>query len=68
MDGFMLIENIRKNDNLKDIPIIVISSSAGDEDKNKSALLGVNRYIVKNSFNNHDFLATVRELIGEAYG
>ena len=68
MDGFMLTENIRKNDRLKDIPIIVISSRTDEKDQNKAALLGANRYIVKNSFNNHNLVAAVRELIGEANG
>ena len=68
MDGFMLTENIRKNDRLKDIPIIVISSKADEEDQNKAKLLGANRYIVKNTFNNQNLTAAVRELIGEANG
>jgi CheY-like chemotaxis protein len=68
MDGFMLTENVRKNDRLKNIPIIVISSKINEEDQNRAALLGVNRYIVKNSFNDHDLTAAVRELIGEAHG
>jgi CheY-like chemotaxis protein len=68
MDGFMLTENIRKNDNLKNIPIIVISSRTDEEDQTRAAKLGANRYIVKSSFNNHNLLSAVRELIGEAHG
>jgi chemotaxis protein histidine kinase CheA len=68
MDGFLLTENIRKNENLKDIPIIVISSRADEEDQKKAALLGANQYIVKSSFNNHNLISAVRELIGEANG
>ena len=68
MDGFMLTENIRKNDQLKNIPIIVISSKSSEIDQNKAALMGANRYIVKNSFNNQNLLVTVKELIGEAHG
>jgi len=68
MDGFMLTENIRKNDALKNIPIIIVSSKASEEDQNRAAFLGVNRYIVKSAFNNRDLVAAVRELIGEAYG
>jgi CheY-like chemotaxis protein len=68
MDGFMLTENIRKNDSLKNIPVIVISSRRDEKDKNRAALLGANRYIVKNSFNDHNFVTAVRELIGEAHG
>jgi chemotaxis protein histidine kinase CheA len=68
MDGFMLAENIRKNDRLKDIPIIAVSSKSDEKDQNRAALLGINRYIVKNSFNDHNLIAIVRELIGEANG
>ena len=68
MDGFMLTENIRKNDSLKDIPIIVISSRGDEKDQNRAAQLGANRYIVKNEFNNRDLIAAVQELIGEAHG
>ncbi|MDR0315904.1 MAG: response regulator [Treponema sp.] len=68
MDGFMLTENIRKNDSLKDIPIIVISSKDDEKDKNRAALLGVNRYMIKSSFNNNSLTAAVRDLIGEAHG
>jgi len=68
MDGFMLAENIRKNDRLKNIPIIAISSKSGEKDQNKAALLGINRFIAKNSFNVHNLTAIVRELIGEANG
>jgi len=68
MDGFMLTDNIRKNDRLKDIPIIAISSKSDEKDQNKAALLGINRYIVKSSFNDHDLISAVKELIGEANG
>jgi chemotaxis protein histidine kinase CheA/ActR/RegA family two-component response regulator len=68
MDGFMLTENIRKNVELADVPIIVISSKSSEEDQRRAAMLGANRYIIKNSFNNHNLLLAVRELIGEANG
>jgi len=68
MDGFMLAENIRKNDSIKETPIIFVTSKTDEKDQNKAAALGVNRYIVKNSFNNRDLITAVRELIGEAHG
>jgi chemotaxis protein histidine kinase CheA/ActR/RegA family two-component response regulator len=67
MDGFMLTENVRKNAELSNIPVIVISSKSSDADQKRAALLGANRYIVKNSFDSHNLLMAVRELIGEAY-
>ena len=68
MDGFMLTENIRKNDLIKNIPIIIISSKSSEQDQNKAVFMGANRYIIKDSFNNHNLLNTVKELIGEAHG
>ena len=68
MDGFMLTENIRKNDSLKNIPVIVVSSKGGEKDQNRAALLGANRYIIKSSFNNQNLISAVRDLIGEAHG
>ncbi|MDR2733611.1 MAG: response regulator [Spirochaetota bacterium] len=68
MDGFMLVENIRKNEALKDIPIIVITSKMDESDQNRAAALGANRYIIKSSFNTHTLISAVRELIGEAHG
>jgi len=64
MDGFMLVENIKKNNELSGIPIIVISSKADEEDQKKAFTLGASRYIIKNSFNSHNLLEAVNELIG----
>ena len=63
MDGFMLVENIKKNEELSNIPIIVISSKASEEDQKRAAMLGASRYIIKNSFNNHNLLEAVKDLI-----
>jgi CheY-like chemotaxis protein len=68
MDGLMLTENIRKNDQLKNIPIIVVTSRDGEEEKNRAMLLGANRYIVKSTFSNNNLTTAVRELLGEANG
>jgi chemotaxis protein histidine kinase CheA len=65
MDGFMLTENIKKNEELSRIPIIVISSRDSEEDQKRAAMLGASRYIVKNSFNNHNLLEAVKELLEE---
>jgi len=68
MDGFMLTENIRKNEEFKNIPIIIVTSRSDERDNNKAALLGANKIITKSAFNDHVLVAAVRELIGEANG
>ncbi|MCL2265137.1 MAG: response regulator [Treponema sp.] len=68
MDGFMLIENLKKNEELADIPVIVISSIAVEEEQKRASQLGASRYIIKSSFNNHNLLEAVKELIGGLNG
>ncbi|MCL2800695.1 MAG: response regulator [Treponema sp.] len=64
MDGFMFIENIKKNEEFSKIPIVVVSSNENEEDQNRAFKLGVSKYIIKNSFNNQNLLDVVNELIG----
>jgi chemotaxis protein histidine kinase CheA len=66
MDGYMLIENLKKNENLSMIPIIVISSKDNEEEQKRAYQLGASRYIIKNSFNNHNLLEAVNSLIEAA--
>jgi chemotaxis protein histidine kinase CheA/ActR/RegA family two-component response regulator len=65
MDGFMLIENLRKNEDLSGIPVIVISSIENEQERRRALLLGASKYIVKNSFNNHNLIEAVNDLIGQ---
>ncbi len=47
MDGLKLISLIRSNERYKDIPIIVITTEGGEEDREKALSLGANFYITK---------------------
>jgi CheY-like chemotaxis protein len=47
VDGFALIEWVRKNGETSDIPIIVYSGSASPEDAERAYALGANAYFVK---------------------
>jgi len=64
MDGFMLLENLKKHEELSKIPVIIISSKEDMDDLKRAFKLGASRYIIKNSFNNHNLLEAVLELIG----
>jgi chemotaxis protein histidine kinase CheA/CheY-like chemotaxis protein len=67
MDGFTLIKNLKNEEALSNIPIIVISSKDDIEEQKHALKLGASRYIIKNSFNNHNMLKAVNSLIGEVY-
>ncbi len=46
-DGFEVLEEIRDNPELKNLPIIVLSNLGGDDDIKKALALGANDYFVK---------------------
>lgn len=47
MDGFQLTETIRKDPRFKDIPIIALTTLAGEEDVAKGKAVGVDEYHIK---------------------
>ncbi len=47
MDGFEVLEWIRKNPHLADLLVVVLSSSSADEDMERARQLGANLYLVK---------------------
>ena len=63
LDGFSLTEKLRKDDNYKHTPIIIVSSRDRDEDKRKGVQVGANAYIVKGSFDQSNLLDTVQSLL-----
>jgi two-component system chemotaxis response regulator CheY len=47
MDGLKLISLIRNDDNLKEIPICVITTEGAKEDRERAMSLGANEYLTK---------------------
>jgi len=47
IDGFEVLEKIKSDPQLKNVPVVVLSSSREDRDLAKSYNLGVNAYVVK---------------------
>ena len=47
MDGLEVLQRIRNNDDLKHIPVVILSSSREESDLPHSWTLGVNAYVVK---------------------
>ncbi len=53
MDGLKLVSIVRENPEYKGIPIVIITTEGGEEDKNKALSLGANAYITKPIQPNH---------------
>ncbi len=62
MDGFGLIKEVRSNPEYKDIPIIVVTSLAGEEIRRKVLEVGANSYEVK--LNREKLLEEIHNLLG----
>jgi len=62
-DGFEVLENIKCNDLLRSIPVIILTSSDRDKDIKRAYQLGCNCYIVKpvSSKKLDDIVSKIRE-------
>lgn len=47
VDGLEVLENIRRHDSLRRLPVVILTSSREERDVVKSYDLGVNAYVVK---------------------
>ena len=61
VDGLEVLKQIKSDDNLKMIPVVVLTSSREERDKIASYKLGVNAYVVK-PVDFHEFVNAIKEL------
>jgi two-component system chemotaxis response regulator CheY len=65
MDGLKLVHRVRTDPELADLPIVVITTEGGEEDRRRALALGANAYITK-PIKAPQVIATVKELLGLA--
>ncbi|WP_448572237.1 hybrid sensor histidine kinase/response regulator [Trichothermofontia sp.] len=63
LDGLGLTQRIRQHKEYSELPIILVTTLASDEDKRRGAEAGANAYITKSSFNQDVLLETLNRLI-----
>jgi CheY-like chemotaxis protein len=61
VDGLEVLQQIRSDEQLKMIPVVVLTSSHEEKDMMRSYKLGVNAYVVK-PVDFHEFVNAVKEL------
>jgi CheY-like chemotaxis protein len=61
VNGLEVLQQIRSDDRLKMIPVVVLTSSHEERDMMRSYQLGVNAYVVK-PVDFHEFVNAVKEL------
>lgn len=62
MDGLKLVRRIRSDEKYKDVPIIIITTEGGSEDRQRALALGANAYITK-PIQAPQVIAKVKELL-----
>jgi CheY-like chemotaxis protein len=61
IDGLEVLQQVKSDERLKLIPVVVLTSSHEEKDKMRSYTLGVNAYVVK-PVDFHEFVNAVKEL------
>lgn len=61
VDGLEVLKQVRSDESLKMIPVVVLTSSHEEKDMMRSYKLGVNAYVVK-PVDFHEFVNAVKEL------
>src|ERR1700691_750563 len=61
VDGLEVLQQIKSDESLKMVPVVVLTSSHEEKDMMRSYKLGVNAYVVK-PVDFHEFINAVKEL------
>jgi DNA-binding response OmpR family regulator len=61
VDGLQVLQQIRSDERLKLVPVVVLTSSREEKDMVRSYKLGVNAYVVK-PVDFHEFVNAIKEL------
>lgn len=64
MNGYEFLEKKQKDENFKDIPVIVISNSGQPVEVDRTTALGVKDYLIKALFNPAELMLKVRKYLG----
>ncbi len=66
MDGIALVENIKKDPQLKGLQVMIVSYKDRPEDRQRGLSAGADYYLTKGSFHDESLRDAVIDLIGEA--
>ena len=65
MDGFMVMEEIQKDEDLKKIPLIVVSNSGQPVELNRVKDLGAKDWLIKTEFNPQELVEKIKKQLNE---
>ncbi|MEI8270914.1 MAG: response regulator [bacterium] len=65
MDGFEILQLMRKDASYLNTPVIIFSNLSEEKDIEKAKSMGVKEFMVKSNFNLDELTAKVKEMIGQ---
>ncbi|MFL5243930.1 MAG: Hpt domain-containing protein [Gemmataceae bacterium] len=65
MDGYELLSNLRAQDAFRNLPVVMVTSRAGDKHRKKAMDLGASAYVVK-PYQDEALINVIRHLVHEA--
>ena len=65
MDGFEVLEALKKDEKTKKIPIIILTNLGGTEDIQKALVLGATNYVVKADHDLSEIVEKIKGIIGQ---
>jgi len=68
MTGFELTQRIRADEQLREIPVIIVTSRDTIDDRRRGFEVGADAYVLKREFDQSQLLETVGRLIGRSAG
>lgn len=63
MNGFEFLKNIKMNNGLKEIPVVILSNLGQISDKEKAISLGASDYIIKTDYTLEDIVKKISKYI-----
>lgn len=67
IDGYEVLERMRKNPTLSSIPVVVLSNLGQEEDVNRAMQLGVKDFLVKARYTPAEIVREVRKILNSTY-
>jgi len=64
-DGFEVLKEMKENEELKDIPVIVLTNLEGMDDVEKALNLGATTYLIKANYELDDVVKRIKQILGE---
>ena len=65
IDGFVMLEKIKKDEKTKNVPVLVFSNLSSDADISRAKTLGAHEFIIKSNFTLDEVASKIETIIGK---